>query len=526
MKKIIIIAGLLCGIIIPQSSGDKKGVVTFLSSQNVYVRFDNVSDINAGDTLFVKKDESTFPVIIVKYLSSTSVAGEKINEVNLNTGDEVFARINIAPVETAAIIDEPEVKLMTQISPAIKDNDKNITERIDGKFSVQSYSNFSNFPKGDFQRWRYVVSFDGRNLGELPVSLQTYINFNYKTDEWSFIKEKPLNNVRVYDMAVTYQFSENSTVVAGRHINEKITNISSIDGIQYHHKTGIFGIGAFAGSRPDFNNMGFNLKLFQAGVYFNRSDTVNDKIIDNTIAFVEQTNNFKTDRRLIYFQHSNNLLESLSFFVSAEADLYKKVNNESKNELSLTGLFVSARYSPFSFASLNLSYDARRNVIYYETFKNIIETLLDNEMRQGLRGNINIRPFANLFAGVNAGYRFRKGDPAPSNDLGAYLSYNSVPLLTISPSLSFTRIKSAFISGNIYGIMVSKSIDLLNSNISMGYRNSDYTFSKTISSVQNSVSANFSVSILRKIYLNIGWEGLFEKKKSSGRLIADISSRL
>lgn len=526
MKKIIIITGMLCGVLFPQSTGDKKGIVTFLSSQNVYVRFDNAFDINAGDTLFVKKDMKSFPVIIVKYLSSTSAAGEKINALNLNPGDEVFARINIIPVDSEVVFDEPEILPDLPPSPVIKKNNKSTTARIDGKFSVQSYSNFSNSPKGDFQRWRYVVSFNGRNLGELPVSLQTYMSFNYKTDEWSFIKEKPLNNVRVYDLALKYEFSENSSMVIGRHLNEKITNISSIDGIQYDHKTGIFNIGAFAGSRPDFNNMGFNLKLFQAGVYFNRSDTVKKKIIENTVAFVQQTNDFKTDRRLIYFQHSNNLLKSLAIFLSAEADLYKKINNESKNELSLTGLFFSARYSPFSFASLNLSYDARRNVIYYETFKNFIETLLDNEMRQGLRGNINIHPFANLFAGVNAGYRFRKGDPTPSNDLGAYISYNSIPLLTISPSLSFTRIKSAFISGNIYGIMISKSIDILNSNISLGYRNSDYTFSKTISAIQNSVSANFSVSLLRKIYFNIGWEGLFEKKRSTGRLIADITSRL
>jgi hypothetical protein len=85
-------------------------------------------------------------------------------------------------------------------------------------------------------------------------------------------------------------------------------------------------------------------------------------------------------------------------------------------------------------------------------------------MRQGFRGSINLRPLSNVYAGFNIGYRFRKGDLRPSNDLGAYISYSLLPYVNVSPSLSYTRIRSSFITGNIYGAMLTKHFDFLSSS--------------------------------------------------------------
>jgi hypothetical protein len=52
--------------------------------------------------------------------------------------------------------------------------------------------------------------------------------------------------------------------------------------------------------------------------------------------------------------------------------------------------------------SFSLSYDARKNVIYYQTFRNSIDSIIENETRQGFRIGMNIRPFNNLFIGLNA----------------------------------------------------------------------------------------------------------------------------
>jgi hypothetical protein len=516
-----------CGL--SQSSEEKKGIVSFISSQNIYTKFNDTKNISEGDTLYYRDGNKLIPAVAAKYISSTSVAGEIIGNLKITINDELIVFIkNNGSVPQPVESEENNKETIPLQNTLAGNSGKKLTgkEKINGRFSVQSYSNISNSVKGDFQRWRYTVSFNGKNLYDSPLSVKTHMNFNYKADEWNIISRKPANNIRVYDLAVKYDLTNRSSFIIGRHLNEKITNISSIDGVQYQGPIGDFNTGVFAGSRPDFSNMGFNLKLFQAGVYVNRSDSIGNNYTDNTLALVQQTNDFKTDRRLLYFQHSNNFINSLSMFFSAEADLYKKINNESKNELSLTGLFISARYNPLKEASFSFSYDARRNIKLYETFKNYLETLLENEMRQGLRAGVHIRPFSKFSIGANLGYRFRKGDPAPSNDLGGYLSYSLIPVIEITPTISYTRIKSSYLSGNVISAMISKNIEFANSSFSVIYRNSDYMFSGNLNSNQHSVSADLSSRIIKEIFFSLGWEGIFDGNRTNGRILVDLTSRL
>jgi hypothetical protein len=490
LKKVLFTLLILSYPIFSQTFEEREGSVSFLSSQNVYVRFNNTEGIKEGDTLYSKEEGILIPAVKAKYISTSSVAGEFINGKQLKVNDILITKAAIANEEKEDIQVKDDFMLPT--TPVVfrkPPESKSVSlEKINGRLSVNSYSSYSNNLQGDFQRWRYTLSFDGRNIGETPVSVKSHLNFNYRTDEWSEISNNPVRNLRVYDLSVLYRLSERSDIILGRHLNHKISNVGPVDGIQFNHSIGGFNAGLFTGSRPDFSNLGFNLKLFQYGVYVNRTDTVSNKIIDNTVAFVNQTNNMNTDRRILYFQHTNNYFSELSFFMSAEADLFKIINNESRNELSLTGLFLSLRYSPLTFASFNISYDARRNIIYYETYKNFLETLIDNEMRQGFRGSINLRPMSDVYAGFNIGYRFRKGDLRPSNDLGAYISYSVLPYVNVSPSLSYTRIKSSFITGNIYGAIVTRHFDFLSSSFSLVYRNSRYSLISDITSVQNSIT--------------------------------------
>jgi hypothetical protein len=523
---ILFVLLLISKTVFAQSFEERKGNVSFISSQNVYVRFSDTDGIKEGDTLYTRNGTLFSPVIRARFISATSVAGELLNGNRLKQGDSVYVMILVADKIEEKKVTRNDNQIRPEKSFQSERKTDSRTEKLNGRLSVSSYSNYANSVKGDFQRWRYTLSFNGKNIGESPVSVRTHLNFNYRTNEWSEIKNDLTRNIRVYDLSLAYQISEKSRLMLGRQLNEKITNVGPVDGIQFSQSMGLFNTGLFTGSRPDFTNLGFNLKLFQYGVYINRTDTVNNRNIDNTVAFINQTNNFNTDRRLLYFQHNNNYFRSLSVFLSAEADLFKKINNENINELSLTGLFLSLRYNPFTFASVNLSYDARRNVIYYETYKNFLETLLENEMRQGFRGGINLRPYKNIYSGFNIGYRFRKGDLRPSNDLGAYLSYSMIPYIEVSPALSYTRLKSSFISGDVFGAMITRQMELFNSSVSLTYRNSQYTYIRNFTSVQNSVSADIASRITKQFYLSAGWEGIFEGKSTSGRVLLNLTSRL
>ena len=142
--------------------------------------------------------------------------------------------------------------------------------------------------------------------------------------------------------------------------------------------------------------------------------------MQNSLAFIEQTNQSLTDRRFVYFQHNSWLMENLYFFASSEMDLYKKVKETKETTFNLSNVYLSMRYRIMRQLSMGLSYSSRQNIIYYETYKDFVERLLDTEALQGWRFRINSRPVKYLALGVSAGYRYRKEDPQASKHVYGY----------------------------------------------------------------------------------------------------------
>jgi hypothetical protein len=269
--------------------------------------------------------------------------------------------------------------------------------------------------------------------------------------------------------------------------------------------------------------MGFNLKFFEYGGYLGRTDTVNNSFMENTIAVMQQTNNLKTDRRFLYFQHTDNIIPEINIFLSSEADLFKKVLNIGQYTFSLTGLFVSANYTPDPILSLSLSYDARKDVIYYETYKSLADSLIDHETRQGLRAGINLHPINNLFIGLSAGYRFQPGDPKPSRNFNGIISYGIIPVIDVTPSVSFTRLISSYIDGSIWGASLSRPLTDF-ASITLNYNHNQYKFLFG-DLKQNILSVDLSSRIWDQLFLSFSYEGTFETHNTWGRFLLDLTTR-
>ena len=57
-----------------------EGTVSYISSQNIYVKFSSTEGIETGDTLFLKINNNYIPAIKVDYISSTSCAGVSVTD--------------------------------------------------------------------------------------------------------------------------------------------------------------------------------------------------------------------------------------------------------------------------------------------------------------------------------------------------------------------------------------------------------------------------------------------------------------
>ena len=508
------------------------GKVSYISSQNIYVKFENTDGIEIGDTLFIKEKNRFIPAIKVDHISSTSCAGVSITtkKIEINSSLFAFARIIqeernvpdssnsvlVAPVIIPAVTSE-EIVTKTSLEPV---------PTLSGKVSVQSYSNFSNQQSSfDYQRWRYTFQLNAGHIGNSGFSYTNYISFAYRASDWNTISSELFKALRIYDLAVKYNFNERTLLWFGRHLNNKISNISSIDGLQFESGINEWTFGAAVGSRPDFNNMELNTKLFEYGAYVNRMDIIAYGDMQNTLGYFEQTNDYKTDRRFLYFQHSNSAIQNTRIFLSTEVDLYKKELGESKSDFSLTSIYSSINIRPSNLFSVYLSYDARKNVIYYETFKSTLDSIIENETRQGFRTRITLKPIRSLFLGADYGYRFRRGDLKPSNNYGGYVTYSRIPGIETSATVSFNRLSSSYMEGDIYSANLSRPI-VYGFDIWLGYRFTNYKFRTGIEDLkQNSASINLNTYLLKPVLLNFTYEGIFEKTRTSGRFLANLTYR-
>lgn len=507
------------------------GSVSYISSQNVYVKFNSTEGIEVSDTIYIKDRNDFLPAVKVEHKSSTSVAGVSITDKKLELNIVLYAFIST--IDNASKEDTTQLTMIAPIVIPTVVADEVVTKTslepvptLTGKFSVQSYSNFTNNQTSyDYQRWRYTFQLNAGYIGNSRFSYSQYLSFAYRASDWNTITSDIWKAIRIYDLAVKYNFSERTLLWFGRHLNNKISNIGSIDGLQFETGVDEWTFGAAAGSRPDFNNMEFNSKLFEYGTYVNRADLLGYGDMQNTLGYFEQTNDFKTDRRFLYYQHSNSAIENTRIFLSTEIDLYKKEMNESKTDFSLTSLYTSINIRPSDLFSIFLSYDARKNVIYYETFKTTLDSIIENETRQGFRTRLTLKPIKNLFLGADYGYRFRRGDLKPSNNYGGYLTYSQIPGIETSATVSFNRLSSSYTEGDIWTATLSRPI-VYGFDVMLGYRFTNYIFSSGIEDLkQNSVSINLNTYLLKPVLLNFTYEGIFEDVRTSGRLLINLTYR-
>ncbi len=540
MKKILVFLFLVISLFgQAQEQNYIEGTVSYITSGNVYIKFRSTRHLQAGDTLFIMEQGKSIPALLVNSLSSMSCVATPLGGKSFTVGDSIisFEKTQVAddfqthdqvPQPVAITEKEQEENTNDPVeASAVPDNPKKQKQRISGKFGLASYSNFSNTNAGNSQKMRYTISLNAENISGSRFSTETYISFVHRDQEWNLIQENIFNGLKIYTLAVHYQVPEKANIWFGRKINTKLSSLGAIDGLQAEVMLGSFSVGAIFGSRPDYADYSINPDLGQYGGFVSHEVKSKNGIAQTSAAFVEQKNAGKTDRRFVYLQHANTLLNKLYFFGSAELDMYKVVKDVTDNSARLTNLYLMLRYRFHSKYSASLSFSSRNNIIYYETYKDIVERLLEAEATQGYSLQINGRPFKYTSFGVRAGYRNRKQDPKPSKNLYLYASYLRLPFINASTTVSFTLLETSYINGEIYSVLFNK--DLLKGKIysGIGYRHVNYQFYNAESKLnQHLAELNINWRIYKKLSSGIYYEGTFEKINTFSRIYISLTQRL
>lgn len=508
-----------------------SGTVSYVSSQHVYVKFSSTEGINVGDTLFLEDKGVLVPALLVSNKSSVSCVCSRLISATFQVSNQVVARKR--PVEKkkeerskqeqqtnrealAAIpadAGNPEKRAREEDGPPGRSATPP-QQRLRARLSAASYSNVSGVREST--RMRYSFSLQGRNLANSKLSTDAYVTFRHTLKEWDAVQNNLNDALKIYSLSVKYAFNESTSLAAGRMINPNISNLGAVDGIQFEKGIGHFLFGAIAGSRPDIRDYSINVDLMQAGAYVGLTSKENERHQQTILGIIEQHNKSAVDRRFVYAQHSDDLLKNLNVFGSMEMDLYQKVNGETQNRPSLTNLFVSLRYKFSRKLNASLSYDNRRNIIYYESYKSYIDQIIEEETRQGMRFGVNYRPVRLINWGLNASWRFQKSGANDAKNVNTYLSFNRIPFLKTSAMLSVNLLKASYINSRILGLRLMKDVLGGKVNLEAYYRRVDYNFPLyDFSTNQNVVGGSISWQAMKKLGLYVFAEQTFDSQQNN-----------
>ncbi|MBE2280400.1 MAG: hypothetical protein IAE91_08415 [Ignavibacteriaceae bacterium] len=530
VRLILLTVFILQFFMFSQQIEERAGKVTYLSSQNVYVEYFNTKGINTGDTLFFRDLNNTLiPAAVANYISGRSVAATPTGALSIEKEMILFVFVSVQEEKSDPKIEVKEVEqpVKKEVETESKITVKNKGRKsVYGRFSAQSVSDFGNTPVyGYNQRFRYSLSFTANEINELPLSFNFYSILAYRVSDLSKSEHNLGKMLKIYSLNLEYNLDSLTELKAGRFIESNLSSIGTVDGISFIRKFDNFDAGLILGSRPNFSDNGLNFNLFQFGGFISNFYESGSTSTRNSLGIVNQTESFNTDRRFIYFQNSTYFSSLLSFFGSAEADIFKNENGEAKTTFSLTNYYLTIRYKPVNEINLSLSFDGRKNIIYYETFKSFLDSVLENEMLNGFRISALIKPVKNLFFSLRYGYRSTSSDARASTHYGFSINYLNPLLFDTMTELFFNSNTGAYLTGKNFGFSLSRD---LTDEISLrgGFRYNSYIFEKSnIDFVQRILDFEIYWQILRNLYASISFEGQYETLETFNRIYFSVSTK-
>lgn len=514
MKHLFTILSFLIGGLFLASAqstpGPINGTVSFVTSRNVYVTFENTDLVRIGDTLRL----GDAPCLLVTNKSSSSCVCQVINACEVSKGDEVSLRpsepsqgeTETEQENTAPVVSEEENEV-EESNDEEEAPESPYKENIRGRISVSDYS-FIASDRDDRHRLMSRFALTAEHINNSKFSFESFLTYRHIIPTDTAAIKVNTSFFRVYNLAVKYEVDPSFSLVLGRRINPKTASLGAIDGLQIEKYFGKSYLGAIVGSRPDIGNFSFNPNLLEYGGYVGRSSDNKHFYSTTTLGVIEQRNRGKIDRRYAYFQHYSTVARKLTLFSSMEMDMYSSVNGVSSSELRLPNLFLSATYRPVRKVNVMLSYDSRKRILYYETLQTEIERLLNDDLaRQGIRARINVRPIRYLSVGGSYGKRFQSDQQNKSDNVHAYVTLTRVPGIGGRFGLTYNNNASNYLTSNIYAARYSRPFINNKLNVGVYYRYVDYFYKNSETArTQQYIGTNLSYKFARTLVCTIAGE--------------------
>lgn len=457
-----------------------EGKVSYITSENVYVKFASTANISANDTLWIQQNGNLESALLVHAKSSTTCIGIPLNNREIKIDQVVYHRFKpstqVDESVYVTLVDSGGQKTTVSADTALTGSDEKLD--VSGRVTLANYNN-ADFRYGtNNNRLFTAIALNLKNIGTPKISAKFYGNYTWTQPSSGLENSQSYSKMRIFNALARYDYMTNgSHLMLGRIYNNRLASMGASDGLQWEHHTKNWFLGALLGFRPDIREFSLNFEQIQYGAYIGNQVKVNRYHAVSTIGYVEQTRSSATDRRYLAFQHSSNI-GRLNLFASSELELYNPIYNK----LRLSSFYVSANYRVVKKLRLFVSYDTRKAIIYYQSDMSNIDPFGNQDIgRNGLRIRVSNAFWKYWFVSASANFRFQSDQNNPASNYSFNLVYRNLPENTGRISLSYNYNRTSVVNYHVPAIRYSiyfkgekLSMQLFYRLMYMGYVFPDY----------------------------------------------------
>lgn len=506
--------------------------VKYLSAEYIYIDGGTAQGLAVGDKLIVRNDSKVIADLEVAFVSENSASCKILKqEGQINPGDLVVVYEKNGHKEKPQ---EEEKQLEVQPEPTPKKTYKPRTRksgtRISGSVSAQIYHYDDKSEMNlDFTQPTMRLNLRAQNLWgkDFHFRVKSRARYNQRSRSYSSAPKDEWRN-RIYEFSFSYEDEDALfNFKTGRIISNQISGVGYIDGLLVQQNiSNSFRVGIFGGTQPEWQYSDFQTSLKKYGGYLNyRTGDYQGFRYETTVAGAGVYHSNTISREFLYIQNNISNSSRWQIYQSSELDINRQWRKDKAGEdVSLSNIFLSARYRFSRALSVGLSYDNRKNYWTYET-RTMADSLFDDLLRRGIRGNVSLRlPYSlNVFSTV--GFRSREGDPEPTYSYSGGINKSNFIITRLFINLRGSGFSNPYSDGYSFDAKIGQYFMRAN-YLSIGFGNYSYNFSSTNLKRNNKwLRFEGQFQLVSRFYLSSQYEYGLGEDIDGHRLFAEIGYR-
>jgi hypothetical protein len=266
---------------------------------------------------------------------------------------------------------------------------------------------------------------------------------------------------RLYEASLRYGNDETRVEFQlGRLLPRQLTRVGYIDGasVDIRPATG-WHLGVLAGAKPRWQFRDDQMSLQKYGAYAGYEiGSFRETLFEQYAAFAGEYHGSEISREFLHVKGRLQSHRGWSISHQLDIDLNRGWRlAKADSRIKLSNLYINARYLLSKRVTVSGSYDSRQNYWIYEQ-QTTADSLFDDELRRGVRGNLSLHLPYQLNLNSQVGYRDNAADVDGTVSYSVYLSKSNVITRRSMISARYSGFDGPFSKGHSYTFRASQSL--------------------------------------------------------------------